>query len=127
MCHTLIKGRSIFLMMRVYMLRLLDENCFTSLRDFCSSFIVGLPPNLLESQNILTAHGEGIACYENELNVPYTYCVPVETVIRSVSGKVLLFFDVQNHMHLCNELSEHIRACLETCFRRIFEHNFSSG
>ena len=85
-----------------------DENCFTSLRDFCSSFIVGLPPNLLESQNILTAHGEGIACYENELNVPYTYCVPVETVIRSVSGKVLLFFDAQNHMHLCNELSEHI-------------------
>ena len=85
-----------------------DENCFTALRDHCSSFIVGLPPNLQESQNILTEHCGGIAGYENELNIPYTYCVPVETSIRSVSGKVLLYFDAQNHLHLCNELSEHI-------------------
>jgi len=85
-----------------------DENCFSALHDLCSSFIVGLPPNLQESQNLLADHCEGIASYENELHIPYTYCVPVETVIRSVSGKVLLYFDAQNHLHLCNELSEHI-------------------
>jgi transposase len=85
-----------------------DENCFTALRDLCSSFIVGLPQHLQESQKILQSHSEGIASYENELHVPYTYCVPVETVIRNVSGKVLLYFDAQTHMHLCNELSEKI-------------------
>jgi transposase len=85
-----------------------DENCFTNLHNICSSFIVGLPPHLKESQNILTDYCDGIAKYENELHVPYTYCVPVETMIRSVSGKVLLYFDAQSHMHLCNELSEHI-------------------
>lgn len=85
-----------------------DKNCFTSLRDLCSSFTVGLPPHLQESQNILTAHSDGIASYENELHVPYTYCVSVEAVIRGVSGKVLLYFDAQSHMHLCNELSEKI-------------------
>lgn len=85
-----------------------DENCFTSLRDLCSSFIVGLPSHLQESQSILAAHGDGIANYANELSVPYTYCVPVEAVIRSVSGKVLLYFDAQSHVYLCNELSEHI-------------------
>lgn len=85
-----------------------DEKCFTSLRDLCSSFIVGLPSHLQEAQNILTLHGDNIANYENELHIPFTYCIPVETVIRSVSGKALLFFDAQNHLHLCNELSEHI-------------------
>ena len=85
-----------------------DENCFTALNKLCSSFIVGLPPNLQESKDILDDHAEGIANYENELRLPYTYCVPVETEIRSVSGKVLLYFDAQNHMQLCNELSEKI-------------------
>jgi transposase len=85
-----------------------DENCFASLRDLCSSFIVGLPPNLQESQSILETYGDGIANYENELRVPHTYCVPVATVIRGVPGKALLYFDAQNHLHLCNELSERI-------------------
>jgi transposase len=85
-----------------------DEKCFTNLRDICSSFIVGLPPHLQESQNILAAHSNDITNYANELHVPYTYCVPVETMVKRVAGKVLLYFDAQNHMHLCNELSEHI-------------------
>lgn len=84
------------------------EECFTNLRDLCDSFIVGLPPHLKESQSILTSYGDCIANYANELNVPYTYCVPVETTIGSVSGKALLYFDAQNHIHLCNELSERI-------------------
>ena len=84
------------------------EECFTNLRDLCDSFIVGLPPHLKESQSILASHGDDIANYANELNVPYIYCVSVNTMIGSVLGKVLLYFDAHNHIHLCNELSEQI-------------------
>ena len=70
--------------------------------------IVGLAPNLIESQSILASHGDGIANYANELNIQYTYCIPVDAVIAGVSGRVLLYFDAHNHIHLCNELSEQI-------------------
>jgi len=83
-------------------------DCLASLNDVCDAFIIGMPPHLKESQNILTSHGADIAVYANELNIPHTYCVSVDTVIRSVSGKALLYFDSLNHIHLCNELSEHI-------------------
>ena len=85
-----------------------SEECFTSLCDLCDSFIVGLSPNLIESQSILASHGDGIANYANELNIHHIYCVPVDAVIAGISGKVLLYFDAQNHIHLCNELSDQI-------------------
>jgi transposase len=85
-----------------------DEKCFKSLRDFCDSFIIGLPAYLKESQSILASSGDNIASYANGLSVPHTYCVPVDAVIQNVSGKVLLYFDAWNHIHLCNELSERI-------------------
>jgi transposase len=83
-------------------------DCLASLHDLCDAFIVGMPPHLKESQNILASHGDDIANYANELNVPHTYCVTVDTVIESISGKALLYFDAWNHVHLCNELSEYI-------------------
>ena len=85
-----------------------DEKCFAGLHDFCDSFIIGLPSYLKESQRILASSGDNIASYANELNVPHTYCIPVNAVIQNVSGKVLLYFDAWNHIHLCNELSERI-------------------
>jgi transposase len=84
------------------------DECFASLSNLCNSFIIGLPSYLKESQSILASYGGDIANYANELNVPYTYCVSVDTVIQNVTGKVLLYFDAWNHVHLCNELSERI-------------------
>ena len=84
------------------------EECLDSLYDLCDSFIVGMPPHLKESQNILAAHGEGIANYANQLNVPHIYCVPVDVTIGNVSGKALLYFDEWSHVNLCDELSEFI-------------------
>jgi transposase len=84
------------------------EDCLASLYDICDAFIIGMPPLLKESQGILASHGADIAIYANELNVPHTYCVPVDIVIGNVPGKVLLYFDSWNHVVLCNELSDHI-------------------
>ena len=80
--------------------------CFNSLQNLCDSFIIGLPAHLKESQNILESHGDNIATYSNEINVPYTYCVSTDAVVGGVAGKAMLYFDSQNHIHLCNELSE---------------------
>jgi transposase len=84
------------------------EGCLNSLHELCDSFIIGMPPHLVESQSIITAHGDNIVNYENELTVPHTYCVPVNVNIGSVAGKALLYFDHYNHVQLCNELSEKI-------------------
>ena len=84
------------------------EECFTSLRDFCDAFIIGLPIHLKESQSILTSHWDGIDHYANELSVPHTFCIAVETEVQGVAGKALLFFDSMNHVCLRNELSEYI-------------------
>jgi transposase len=84
------------------------EDCLASLYDICDAFIIGMPPLLNESRNILASHGADIAIYANELNVSHTYCVPVDTVIGNVPGKALLYFDSWNHVILCNELSDHI-------------------
>ena len=84
------------------------EPCINSLYDLCESFIVGMPSHLKESRNILATHGEGIANYANQLNVPHIYCVPVDITIGGVSGKVLLYFDAWSHVNLCDELSESI-------------------
>ena len=84
------------------------EECFTRLHDFCDAFIIGLPSHLKESQTILASHRSDVNHYANELNVPHTFCVTVETEVQSVRGKVLVFFDSLNHVRLCNELSEYV-------------------
>ena len=86
----------------------MDKGCLSSLYSLCNAFIVGLPASLKESQNILASHGDNINNYANELNVPHTFCIAVDSEIHGVSGKVLLYFDALNHVLLCNELSEHI-------------------
>lgn len=87
-----------------------DENCFVSLHDFCDAFTVGMPLYLKDSQHVLAECGDGIEKYANELNRPHTntYCVATDMDLDGVAGKALLYFDSLNHVHLCNELSEHI-------------------
>jgi transposase len=86
----------------------MDKGCLASLQDLCDAFIMGLPAYLNVSQDILASHGEDIDTYANELNVPHTFCVTVDTEIQGVPGRVLLCFDALNHVCLCNELSENI-------------------
>jgi len=85
-----------------------SEDCITGLYSLCDSFIVGMPQHLKESQKIFASHSDNIANYANELNVPHTYCIQVNTSLENVPGKVLLYFDAWNHIHQCNELSERI-------------------
>jgi transposase len=86
----------------------MDKGCLSSLHDLCSSFIVGLPAHHKEPQSILASHGDDINNYANELTVPHTFCVAVDSEIHGVSGKVFLYFDALSNVLLCNELSEHI-------------------
>ena len=86
----------------------MDKGCLASLHDLCNAFIVGLPAHLKESQNILASHGGSVNHYANELTVPHTFCIAVDSEIHGVSGKILLYFDALSHVLLCNELSESI-------------------
>ena len=85
-----------------------DNKCHKNLCDLYDSYIMGMPPSLQESQNILENYSGNITTYANELDVPFTYCVPVETTVCGIPGKALLYFDEHNHVHLCNELSDKI-------------------
>jgi transposase len=86
----------------------MDKGCLASLQGLCNAFIVGLPAYLKESQDILASHGSFVNNYANELTVPHTFCIAVDSEIHGVKGKVLLYFDALNHVLLCNELSENI-------------------
>ena len=83
-----------------------DENCLLSLQGLCEAYTVGLPIHLKESQQILADYGNGIENYANKINVPHTYCIPVETTVWGVKGNAFLYFDSLSHAHLTNEMSE---------------------
>jgi transposase len=84
------------------------EGCFTNLNDICDAFTVGMPAYLKESESIISAHIGNVEKYENEMSNQQIYCVSVTTEIYGVSGRVLLYYDSWNHLHLCAELSNHI-------------------
>jgi transposase len=98
-----------------------SEQCITGLGGFCEAFTIGMPAYLQESQKILASHGGGIEQYANELSGrPHTYCVAVGTKVHGVSGRVLFYYDAQNHLNQCIELSNRItrlKAELETLKR----------
>jgi transposase len=85
-----------------------SEECMESLHSLCDAFTVGMPAYLKDSEEILAAHGDGIEKYANELVGRQVYCVPVETEIYGVPGRVMLYYDPWNHLNLCNELSDKI-------------------
>jgi transposase len=85
-----------------------SEECFKNLRDNCEAFTVGMPAYLKESENLLSVHAGEVEKYENELNGRQIYCVSLSATIYGVPGRVLLYYDSWNHLHLCGELSNHI-------------------
>jgi transposase len=86
----------------------MDKGCLKSLHEICSSFVVGLPTYLKESQSILTEYGDKVDDYANALDWPHMFCIPVDRKIQEVSGKAFLYFDALNHVLLCDELSAKI-------------------
>jgi hypothetical protein len=85
-----------------------DEGCLAAMHGLCDAFTVGMPAYLVEAQALLAGHGAGIASYGNELSSSGMYCVPVDFEAGGVAGRALLYFDSQNHVSLCGELSERI-------------------
>jgi transposase len=84
------------------------EEALKNLNAFCEAFTVGMPSYLKEADRIFEELGANIAQYSNELPDHRTYCVEKVFEIYGVSGRALLYFDSQNHVTQCNELSEHI-------------------
>ena len=85
-----------------------SEECLKTLKNVCEAFTVGMPTFLKESEKILAGLREGIDKYINELGRYHIYCVPVQTEIHGIKGKVLVYYDPSNHLHQCNEMSNHI-------------------
>ena len=85
-----------------------SKECLTNLQGFCDAFTMGMPLYLKESERILAAHGTNIEKYENELSCHHIYCVPVNTAIYGIPGRVLIYYDPYNHINQCNEISNRI-------------------
>jgi transposase len=85
-----------------------SEEDIRSLDDACDAFTLGMPLSLKESEKILADYGKDIDKYINELKEHHVYCVPVNATIYGVSGRVLLYYDSQNHNVQCEELSDYI-------------------
>lgn len=85
-----------------------SEECLTSLHGFCDAFTVGMPIHLKDSERILAENGDDIEKYANELTSHHIYCISVDAEICGVPGRVLLYYDSQNHLNLCIELSNYI-------------------
>lgn len=85
-----------------------SEECLSTLYTLCDAFTMGMPAHLKEAEGILAVHGGGIAIYANELTNRQIYCIPVNTELCGVPGRVMLYYDPWNHLSLCNGLSERI-------------------
>ena len=85
-----------------------SQKSLINLKEFCETFIIGMPGNLTESAMILAENGDDIEKYSNKLTNHHIYCIPVTTEICGVVGRVLLYFDSQSHVSQCAEMSEYI-------------------
>jgi transposase len=85
-----------------------SEDALCNLDKLCAAFSIGMPLHLKESEKAVTELGRDIAQYANELSNHHTYCLSKETEIHGINGRILLYFDAQNQVSQCKELSEHI-------------------
>jgi transposase len=83
-----------------------DEKCFEALSELCTAFSIGMSANLTQSKDILNSHVHDVAHFANRLNIPHTFCVPINTTVWGVDGRALLYFDEMSHAQLCEELFE---------------------
>lgn len=84
------------------------EEALRNLNELCEAFSVGMPKTLKEAEKAIAELGQNIAQYVNKLSNHRTYCIQKETEINRVKGKILLYFDAQNQVTQCKDLSEYI-------------------
>jgi transposase len=83
-----------------------SPECFKNLNHLCEAFTVGMPSYLKEAENLIARCSKGIERFSNELpNHRHIYCVPVSTVIHSVKGRVLVYYDSSTYISQCDDLS----------------------
>jgi transposase len=86
-----------------------SEVCFTNLYSCCEAFSVGMPAYLKEAEKLLNIYGQDIDKYNNKLpGHSHIYCVPIETQIYNIPGRVLIYYDSYAHVCQCDELSNKI-------------------
>ena len=88
----------------------ISEDCFRSLNKYSNYFTIGIPAKLDISKQMINDNINNISSYANKLEKQEIFCTQKPTSIHGVSGKLMLFFDPQNHMLLCRELSDRIQA-----------------
>lgn len=83
-----------------------SEEALANLNELCEAFSVGMPAYLKESEAAIAELGQNIAQYSNELSNHRTYCVAKEATSYGISGRILVYFDAQNQVTQCKDLSE---------------------
>jgi transposase len=83
-----------------------SEEALTNLDELCDAFSVGMPAKLKESEAAIAELGKNIVCYANELSNHGAYCATKAARIYGISGKIFVYFDAQNQVTQCKDLSE---------------------
>jgi hypothetical protein len=102
-----------------------SPDCFESLNQCCEAFTVGMPSYLKEAENQINKCGKDIEKFVNELpHYRHIYCVPVSTVIHSVEGRILVYYDSSTHVSQCEDLSNLIaRLSSELASLKLYPKN----
>jgi transposase len=86
----------------------MSEDSFSSLSNLCKSFTIGISSNLDIAREMISANSKEITNFLNKLPGREIFCVQQETSIHATNGKLMLFFDQENHHQLCSEFSDRI-------------------
>jgi transposase len=86
----------------------ISEEYFVNLNNLCKTFTIGIPSHLDISKEMIKENIANITGFANKLPRQEMFCVQKPTSIHGISGKLMLFFDPENNVHLCSELSERI-------------------
>jgi transposase len=86
----------------------ISKDCFVSLDKLCFDFTIAIPSKFKISRDMIKARGKSINNCANKLPKQEIFCVQHPTAIYGVDGKLMLYFDQQNHAILCKELSDWI-------------------
>lgn len=83
-----------------------SEEALSNLNALCEAFSVGMSAKLKESEAAIAELGQNITTYANELGNHRTYCAAKEVSVHGICGKILVYFDSQNQISQCRDLSE---------------------
>jgi hypothetical protein len=79
-------------------------DCIVNSKKYFNYFTIGIPTNLDISKYMINDYKGKIYKYANKLHNQEIFCVQKATTIHGARGRLMLFFDIQNHVELCREL-----------------------